>query len=270
MFGESGSRLSPLQFKSPIGVAFDKSGSLLILDKGNKRIISCDVVGNDPRLLIDLGNAFEAVDITVNHKGQLLLISSSLIKVFSETGEILFQFLPNLESDNALPRLTGVAVNVKDEIFVCDAANKNIQLFSEAGVFLQCIRLDGSFYSPNKLTVIGEYQLVVSDDVENNLKVMEVSRDHLTKPKVIGGEGVCFCEFIKPLSLGLDSDNNVLVVDSGNHRIQVLDNQQDVIAEFGRLGSRPGCLDRPSGIAVHPFGLIAVADTCNDRIVIFN
>ena len=269
-FGESGSRLNPLQFKLPINVAFDKNGNLLILDKGNKRVISTDAVGSDPRLFIDLGNTFDAVDMTVNHKGQILLINSSLIKVFNETGEILFQFLPKLESDDELPQLKGIAVNVDDEIFVSDAANKKIQIFNENGEFLQFIRLDGSFCNPNKLTVIGKHDLVVSDEVDNNLKVLGVSRLLLTKPKVIGSEGVCFCEFIKPISLAIDSDNNVLIADSGNNRIQVLDIQKDFIAEFGRLGSRPGCLDRPSAVSVHPYGIIAVADTYNDRIVIFN
>lgn len=269
-FGESGSRLSPLQFKSPINVAFNINGDLLILDKGNKRVVCTDIVGNDARLLINFGNVFEAVDMVVNHKGQLLLASNSLIKVFNEAGQILFQFLPNLEPNDELPKVTGIAVNVKDEIFVCDAANRKIQLFSETGDFLQFIRLDETFYSPNKLVVIGTSEIIVGDDVDNNLKVMEASRDHLTKPKQIGNEGLSFCEFITPLSLALDSDNNVLITDSGNHRIQVLDNQKDIIAEFGKLGSRPGCLDKPSAVAVHPYGVIAVADTCNDRIVIFS
>ena len=269
-FGETGSRLSPLQFRSPSNVAFSRSGQIFILDKGNKRVICTDVVGNDAHLLIDLGNVFEPVDMTVNHKGQLLLISSSLIKVFNEKGEILFQFLPNLEAEDELPQLKGIAVNINDEIFVCDAANKNVQLFTENGDFTRFIRLDDSFYNPNKLIVAGEHELVISDNFDNNLKVIDLLRNEFTKPRIIGSQGVCFCEFIQPRSLALDSDNNVLIADSGNNRIQVLDNQKEAVATFGRLGSRPGCLDRPSAIAVHPYGLIAVADTRNDRIVIFS
>lgn len=269
-FGETGSRLSPLQFKSPANVAFNRVGNLLILDKGNKRVLCTDVIGNGARLFADLGNVFEPIDMTINHNGQLILMSNSLIKVFSDTGDFIFQFLPHFDSTNELPELSGVSVNNNNDILVCDAKNKNIQFFDEHGMFLRLIRLGDLFYSPNRLTVSGTSDLIVCDIMDHNLKVVDISAGKITKPKIIGCEGVCLNEFILPCGMAVDSDNNILVADSGNHRIQVLDGQKEPFATFGRLGSRPGCLDRPSGVAVHPFGLVAVADSMNDRIVIFS
>lgn len=268
--GESGSRITPLQFSSPTNVIFNKNGSLLVLDKGNKRVVCTDALGNNAQVMIDCGKVFEPVDMSVNQKGLIFLISSSLIKIFTEKGEFVFQFLPCIDSNDELPHLTGISFNIDDDIFLCDSANRKIQCFTGNGEFLRFIRLDDSFFRPNKLTVIGRSELVISDDMDNNLKILDVSQENCTKPRQIGRQGVCLNEFIQPCSVALDRSNSILIADSGNHRIQVLSIQDAEVATFGRLGSRPGCLDKPSDVSVHPCGFVAVADTGNDRVMVFS
>ena len=93
-------------------------GHLLILDAGNNRVVKTDLLGRIEHSPILLGNVFKAIDMTVNSKGQLILIGSSLVKVLDENGVLLFQFLPHTVPHELLPELSGVSVNNENDIFL--------------------------------------------------------------------------------------------------------------------------------------------------------
>lgn len=255
--------------KSPTVVAIGKTGDLIILDKGNGRILFTDILGELTKDPINLG-VFVPVDMTVNQNDNIILISRHLIKVLGRDGQLDVQFLPIMKINKDMPNLTGVASNSDLCIFVCDSQNKEVQCFKKDGVFIRLIRLDDSFLSPQRLAFIDKTTMVISDIVNSNVKLIDISNEQFMKPQLLGEYGVCPGEFNEPKSISVDADNNVLIADSGNHRIQVFDTHNQVCATFGRLGSRQGCLDRPCSVAVHPIGFVIVADTKNDRIVVFS
>ena len=61
----------------------------------------------------------------------------------------------------------------------------------------------------------------------------------------------------------------ILVVDTGNNRIEVFDSTFNFRSQFGNAPG-PGQLNQPTGIAVTPTGLILVTDTGNNRVVVFD
>ncbi len=78
-------------------------------------------------------------------------------------------------------------------------------------------------------------------------------------------------EFDGPRGIATDANCNVYVVDSGNHRVQVFDENGNYINQFGIMGSGPGELLNPIGIAVNPNnGEIYVVDTGNHRVSVWN
>ncbi len=69
-----------------------------------------------------------------------------------------------------------------------------------------------------------------------------------------------FGEFYKPFDLACDSDGNVYVTDSGNHRIRKFSSDGELLASFGKKGQGPGDFQMMGGIAVDNDGRMHVPD----------
>ncbi|GIT13592.1 MAG: hypothetical protein CM1200mP35_04120 [Chloroflexota bacterium] len=67
-------------------------------------------------------------------------------------------------------------------------------------------------------------------------------------------------ELDRPSGMIFDQDNNLLIVDSGNHRVQKFSKDGKFINKFGTEGSGPGELNMPWGITLDKSGNIYVAD----------
>ncbi len=72
--------------------------------------------------------------------------------------------------------------------------------------------------------------------------------------------------FNRPLGIATDAFGRILVSDTGNHRVLILDEHGQSVGSFGRFGQGPGELDRPAGLAVDTEGCIYVADSGNRRV----
>lgn len=70
----------------------------------------------------------------------------------------------------------------------------------------------------------------------------------------------------QPRGVAVDANGYLYVADTGNHRVQVFNDEGEVVMVLGGLGSGRGKLRRPSGVAVDAQGNIYVADALNDRI----
>lgn len=79
---------------------------------------------------------------------------------------------------------------------------------------------------------------------------------------------VIWCKFT--LKSKLVGEQVIMVVDSGNSRIQTFDTQGNFLAEFGQNGNQPGAFDCPSSACCFPEGTIVVSDTNNNRLQFFD
>jgi len=86
----------------------------------------------------------------------------------------------------------------------------------------------------------------------------------------LGERGTGPGRFIKPVGLAVDSDGNLYVADSGNHRVQKFDSEGGFMAEVGSLGEGEGEFNEPWGVVVDSEGNLYVADTWNNRVQKFD
>jgi hypothetical protein len=82
----------------------------------------------------------------------------------------------------------------------------------------------------------------------------------------LGGSGRGDGQFVWPVQLIRDRQEQLYVSDEGLHRISVFAPDKTFLGKWGEHGHDPGQLDRPSGIAFDPDENVYVADTMNHRI----
>ncbi len=72
-----------------------------------------------------------------------------------------------------------------------------------------------------------------------------------------------------PQGVTVAPNNDVIIADTGNHRVRILDSTGMLKASFGSKGSTTGRLLNPGAVALGPDDLIYVADTGNSRVQVF-
>lgn len=129
-------------------------------------------------------------------------------------------------------------------VYVADTLNHRIQKFSSNGLF---ITKWGSFG-----TGIGQF---------------DNTGRHITS---WGSLGTGNYQVNLPEGIAVDSNGNVFVADTGNHRISKFDNNGVWLASWGSRGNRDGEFSVPGGVAVDSSGNVFVADRFNTRIQKFD
>lgn len=77
-------------------------------------------------------------------------------------------------------------------------------------------------------------------------------------------------EFDTPSGVCVNADDQLIVADALNHRIQVFDSNQKFLLSFGSEGNDFGQFQQPNAVCVCFMGQIVVADGKNHRIQVFS
>ncbi len=142
--------------------------------------------------------------------------------------------------------------------------------------------LDGSYVVSWQCQEIGEHKVEVhlnGKPIRGSPVTVDVgknNRDYSAegqKPKIhFGSKGSAYGELNHPCGIAVDKKSgNIIVADTGNHRIQVFDCKGNFLRAFGSKGIQTGQFGSPCGVAVDKqSGNIIVADTDNSRIQVFD
>lgn len=163
-------------------------------------------------------------------------------------------------------------------LFVVDQSNHRIQVFdTQTQEAITCAGSKGlgsqHFDTPCGIVADRENRVVVSDLLNHRLQVLEFhpKTGELYPCRTVGCMGSGEGQFSFPKGLGITENGWILVCDSGNHRVQVLDMLDGFkfVREIGCYGSAEGQFDSPLDAAVSCNGEIIVSDS-NNRIQIFD
>lgn len=228
-FGDKGD--GPGQLKNPKGLEILADGRVAVADSGNNRVV-----------------------------------------IFSREGVVLAMldeaFGRQLKSPGCIHEASDGTV------FVCDTGNDRVVVFTEA--------LEGQaewppagytgvlFYSPLDLVTDGAGAVFVVDgagegfDEGNRLMKMNIEGKVVMEPQGKTGEGPG--NFNIPAGLGISATGEIVVVDTGNDRLQIFTPELEPVFQWGEKGTETGFFDGPSDLAIGSDGTFWIVDAGNQRV----
>ena len=232
------------------------------------------------------GNGNEQFDtplgMAFNHdKTEIFVADSSnnRVQVLSynrEKGELTFKHTISNKTDDTgrnigtLNKPSGVASgidNTKPVILVADTDNHNVCWFNDGGSNHYIGKLDTN--KPCSVAVDKDGTFFAYDNT--NCRIEIIMNDGTTKYICDKGEGTDDGQLGHWGTLAFDNDDNLVVADEDNNRVQVLNrsNGKHIRTITGNHGVRSGQLKAPCGIAFTDDGEhIIIADTGNNRVCV--
>lgn len=166
----------------------------------------------------------------------------------------------------SLPAPRSVARSGSHEMVVLDNAAR-VLVYGTNGVLVrQWAMPEKSVGKPEGVVVLRDGTVVVCDTHYH--RVVEFGATGQVV-RMFGREGQAPGEFIYPVAVCLDAQENLYVAEYGsNDRVQVFTRDGAFLRAFGAFGTKPGEFQRPSGL-VWDAGRVYVADAFNNRIQVF-
>jgi DNA-binding beta-propeller fold protein YncE len=211
--------------------------------------------------------------VTTDSKGRVIVSDPGAdgVHVF-DFSQQKYKFLTRREKGKD-PMLSPqcVAVDAQDNIYVTDSQAGKIFVFDSGGKFKRTIGSlkggEGFFKRPTGIAVDSAAQRIyVTDTLRNKIFVTDMEGSVL---QVIGKPGTGDGEFNYPTELRLYNDE-LVVVDAMNFRVQVLDRSGTFKYSIGKLGDETGWMFRPKGIGFDSEGHLYVVDGAWGVVQVFN
>jgi len=215
--------------------------------------------------------------IAQDSKGHIYIVYSGQkeeVQVFDKKGVFLFKFGKKGEREETFSSyICGIAINSRDEVYVCDVLKKKILVFNSRGKFLF------SFSSIQGLTKEDKKQTTapshIAIDNQDRLYISDTANGHVWVHNAQGN-------FLHPLGgpeqgryptashIRFDKQGHIYILEGLANRIQVCDSKGTLLFTMGKTGSRVGQFLRISGLAIDSKTRIYVTDIVLSVIQVFD
>jgi sugar lactone lactonase YvrE len=255
-------------FNEPYGIAIDRAGAVYVADRHNAVVRRVDSetgivttfagTGSagfsgdggpavDAEMVEPNGLAFSRdgkrlfiADVTDN-RVRMVDLSSGMISTFAGTGEAVHDGDGSQASAAGIFGARAVAARPEDDgIYILERQGSSLRLVAPEGNIISTVASTGE--------------------------------------TGFGGDGgpAALAVFERPKEMAVDGDGNVLIVDTENHAIRLIDWRADRLSTIAGTGTHgyagddmaavQSSLARPHGVAVGPDGALYIGDTENNRI----
>ncbi|MDX8384013.1 MAG: tetratricopeptide repeat protein, partial [Ghiorsea sp.] len=197
--------------------------------------------------------------------GQLVLGRNGVWKVFSESGS----------NEGEVKQPVASAWSENGLIYVAEAGNKRISVFSDTGLFLFTFGDSDALPAMN----LGEVQDIGIDRTGRVYVLDDTQGGRITVFSPLGeklaeigqGELISLLEVtVRITAMTVRADGIVIIADQKNGRIFEIDwESMDLLSSFGTTGRGRGQFQRVTSMALGDDGLLYIADKGNEKIEIF-
>lgn len=296
------------QFRAPHGVAFDSSGNVFVADfSSNKirRVTPAGVVSTFAGSGASSSVDGQGTAASFNSPRQVAVDSSGTVYVAESEGHKIRKITPDGvvstlagsgvqgSADGAGSAASfrfpfGIAVDSIGNVYVGDLNNNKVRKISPDGV-VSTLAGSGASGGTNGTGAAASFNRPagVAVDVDGNVYVAEISGRKVRRitpagvVSTLAGSGVqgsadgtgTAASFNSPEGIAVAGNGNVLVADTGNHKIRSITPSGVVstLAGSGVQGDAEGdvaaaSFSFPKGITVDASGTVAVGDTGNNKI----
>ncbi len=173
----------------------------------------------------------------------------------------------SVPSSGALqPAARSLTINNEGDVVALDTAGRVLTYGLDGKVKRQWSMPDTKIGKPEGVCVLKDGRVVVCDTHYHQVVIFDAKGG---VAKIFGKEGNAQGEFIYPVAVTKDAQENLYIAEyGGNDRVQKFTSEGKFILAFGTFGTAPGQFQRPSGVAWHG-GKIYVADAFNNRLQLF-
>jgi DNA-binding beta-propeller fold protein YncE len=210
------------QFKEPMGVAVDAQGNVFVADTWNHRVQKFDSTGKFVSKWNGQPGFWGPRAIAVDGQGNVYVTDTGnkRIQKFDGTGKFLGQFGTEGTGPGQFREPIGLAVSSDGQMFVADTNNRRIQQLDSSGKFVAewpVAGWAGGARNEPYITLDLEGNLLATDPPNNRIVKYSPTGEVLA---VGGTGGKANGQFDLPL--GIAAGDAIYVVDSGNHRVEVV------------------------------------------------
>jgi len=212
------------QFNQPTSATLDYGLNLYVVDSQNKRVSRYDKNLNfisliEPEPISDFRGLGTLYGIAVNSAGEIFLSDTEndwLVKLnsFLQYESIFGGFTSGL---GALSNPGGIALDQSGKIYVADSGKRRVVVFDPFGNFLKEFGSD-VLQQPQGLTVNSAGEILVADSKKNQIFIFNSEGNLILE---FGREGKALGQLSKPVDVKIFQDQQVLVLEQDNNRIQV-------------------------------------------------
>jgi sugar lactone lactonase YvrE len=243
------------RFSSPAAVAVDSQGNIYVADTGNHRIRKIDLLGNvttvagsgegyadgpggtakfsEPRG-IAIGKDGKIYVVDQNNHGVRVIDANGNVGTLAGNGEP--GYIDGVGGSARFKRPSGIAVDGQGNIYVADSSNNRIRKITPGGEVTtlagsgvsgyldSTVGKDARFSHPTGVAVDALGNIYVGDEFNNTIRKIAPDGGVITwAGKADGGFSDGYgidARFIRPSAIAIDSQGNIYVTDSDNHRIR--------------------------------------------------
>ena len=279
---------------APVAIEIGPSGSAYVVDMSGGRVQKYDTAGKLLATWSSQGQGAVAFsspsEVAVDTEGYIYVVDwdaekeGGRIHKLDPDGRLIGRWEGGRgEGDGEFSVCTHIAFDKSGNVYIADRGNSRIQKFTSDRKFITKWGEKGE--GPGQFDPLYDVAVDSKGNVyaASDTRIQKFSSDgkfiaewgkYVDYDSVLSGEPGKACrgdgEFNAPLSLAIDSSDNVYVADFGNARVQKLDSNGKFIRKWGKLGIEDHQFGALSGIAVDSSGNVYVTNKTNQRVQKFS